>query len=183
MCSMKTIFVGSTNPVKVEAVRKGFAAMFPGEFFAIEGMSVPSGVPDQPHSNQETQIGAFNRMDRVRQAHPDADFWVGLEGGIEDNEGDMQAFAWIVVGGKDGLMGKGKTGTFFLPPPIANLVREGKELGEADDIVFGMKNSKQSMGAVGILTNGLIDRATYYSVAVILALIPHKNIQLYAEPT
>jgi inosine/xanthosine triphosphatase len=180
---MKTIFVGSTNPVKIEAVQKGFTAVFPGELFAIEGMSVSSGVSDQPRSNTETQTGAIQRMNNVRRAHPEADYWVGLEGGIEDIDGDMQAFAWIVVGGKDGLIGKGKTGTFFLPGQIASLVREGKELGEADDIVFGRQNSKQSEGAVGLLTNGLINRATYYSLAVILALIPHKNTQLYAEST
>ena len=76
-------------------------------------------------------------------------------------------------------MGKGRTGAFFLPESVANLVRHGKELGEADDIVFGRSNSKQANGAIGILTGDVVDRTQLYEQAVILALIPFKNPQLY----
>jgi non-canonical (house-cleaning) NTP pyrophosphatase len=38
------------------------------------------------------------------------------------------------------------------------LVESGKELGDADDIVFGKSNSKQQNGAVGILTHDIITR-------------------------
>ena len=77
------------------------------------------------------------------------------------------------------MVGKGRSGTFFLPPKIAELIRQGKELGEADDIVFGRTNSKQENGAVGILTDGVVDRTKYYTEAVVLALIPFKNERLY----
>ncbi len=91
----------------------------------------------------------------------------------------MEAFAWIVVKAKDGKLGKGRTGTFFLPPKIVALIKQGKELGEADNIAFGRTNSKQENGAVGILTDNVIDRTKYYTEAVVLALIPFKNSQLY----
>ncbi|MEA2092741.1 MAG: DUF84 family protein, partial [Patescibacteria group bacterium] len=55
----------------------------------------------------------------------------------------------------------------------------GKELGEADDIVFQRNNSKQENGAVGILTGDVVDRTKCYTEAVILALIPFKNVNLY----
>jgi non-canonical (house-cleaning) NTP pyrophosphatase len=54
-------------------------------------------------------------------------------------------------------------------------------LGEADDIVFGRSNSKQDNGAVGLLTDNVIDRAQLYEHAMILALIPFKNELLYAQ--
>ena len=57
------------------------------------------------------------------------------------------------------------------------------ELGQADDVVFGATNSKQAMGAVGLLTGGLISRADLYRPAVLLALIPFKNAALYREET
>jgi non-canonical (house-cleaning) NTP pyrophosphatase len=76
-------------------------------------------------------------------------------------------------------LGKGCTGRFALPPRVAELVHQGKELGVADDIVFGRTNSKQENGAVGLLTENIIDRAAYYEQAVILALIPFKNPLLY----
>ena len=84
-----------------------------------------------------------------------------------------------MVKSKEGRVGKGRTAVFFLPPRIAKLIREGKELGEADDIVFGRINSKQDNGAVGLLTDDVIHRQHYYTHALILALIPFKKKDLY----
>src|SRR5687768_10746943 len=149
---MKKIIVASTNPAKINAALDGFLRMFPEEEFDVQGVSVESGVSDQPMSDQETFQGALNRATNAKQAVADADFYVGLEGGIEAKGDDMEAFAWIVVISRDGKVGKGRTGVFFLPPQVAALIHEGKELGEADDIVFNKQNSKQANGAVGILT-------------------------------
>ena len=49
------------------------------------------------------------------------------------------------------------------------------ELGHADDEVFGRDNSKQQNGAIGLLTDDLVDREAYYIHAVIMALVPFKN--------
>ena len=54
-------------------------------------------------------------------------------------------------------------------------MRQGIELGHADDQVFGRSNSKQQNGSVGLLTGDVVDRTAYYVQAVILALIPFKN--------
>lgn len=176
---MPKIIVASKNPVKLRATLNGFQKMFPGETFSIEGVSLPSGVSDQPMSDAETQQGAATRTRNARMAYPDADYCIGIEGGIEEKDGDMETFAWVVVAGKTGAVGKGRTGAFSLPPQVAELVRQGKELGAADDIVFGMTNSKQENGAVGILTHDAIDRTAFYVDAVVLALIPFKNQELY----
>lgn len=177
---MKTILVASLNPVKIQAALTGFRRMFPEEEFLAEGVSVPSGVPHQPLTRAETLLGARNRAAGVSQQRPDADFCVGIEGGVEDSAEGLEGFAWVVIlaGGREG---KGCSGTFFLPPPVAELVRAGKELGEADDIVFGRTNSKQENGAVGILSGDVLDRARFYEQAVILALFPFKNPQLYLK--
>lgn len=90
----------------------------------------------------------------------------------------MNAFAWIVVLSNQ-KMGKSRTGTFSLPRRVAELVRQGKELGEADDIIFGLTNTKQESGAVGLLTENVVDRTALYEQAVVLALIPFKNPELY----
>lgn len=171
---MKRIVVASTNPVKIAAALAGFQAMFPGDSFETRGVSVPSGVSDQPMGDAETLQGARNRAIAAREAAPDADYWAGIEGGCEEEHGLLWAFAWVVVLG-DGLTGQSRTAAFVLPEEIAALVREGVELGEADDRVFGRSNSKQGNGAVGILTADVIDRTSYYQHAVALALIPFKN--------
>lgn len=179
---MKKIAVASNNPVKLAAVRDGFSRVFPDETFEVVGYAVESGVSDQPMSNQETLQGALNRAKKVGDSAPDADYFTGLEGGIEPTDDGMEAFAWIVIRDKNGSIGKGRTGAFFLPPAIERLIHEGKELGEADDIVFNKSNSKQSNGAVGILTGDIITRSSYYSEAIVLALIPFQNPELYPTP-
>jgi len=172
-----TIIVASTNPVKIQAVTNEFSKMFPTRKYAFEGISVPSSVSHQPRTNAETEKGALSRVENAKKERPNADYWVGIEGGVEENGRDMEAFAWVVIESKGGQVGKGRTGTFTLPPKVAELIRMGKELGEADDIVFGQSNSKQKMGAVGLLTGNVIDRTDYYTHAVILAFIRFKRYE------
>ena len=176
---MKKVIIASTNPVKINTTENGFRKMFPEETFSFQGISAPSHVADQPMSEEETLRGASNRVENVRVLSPDADYWVGIEGGLKELDGSMEAFAWIVIRSKTGKMGRGRTGAFILPNKVAELIKQGKELGEADDIVFGQTNSKQSNGAVGILTGDVLTRTTFYEPAVILALIPFKNPELY----
>ncbi|MEK7099439.1 MAG: inosine/xanthosine triphosphatase [Patescibacteria group bacterium] len=175
---MKKVIVASHNPVKLAAVREGFERIFPGEVFVVEGMAVASGVSDQPRSNEETRAGAIQRSAAVATASR-GDFYIGIEGGVSTNEDGMEAFAWVAVQDAVGRKGKARSAGFFLPPRVAALIGEGKELGEADDIVFGRVNSKQENGAIGLLTGNAIDRKSYYREAVIMALIPFKNKTLY----
>lgn len=173
------IVTASQNPVKIAAVQAGFSAMFPNEVLEIEGANASSGVKDQPMSEQEALEGATNRADDVAKLFPDTDYFIGIEGGIEDKNSEMHSFAWVVVRDKKGTYGKGKTGEFILPPKVRELILSGLELGNADDVVFGQSNSKQKNGAVGILTKDAVDRTSFYTQAVIFALIPFINSKHY----
>jgi inosine/xanthosine triphosphatase len=179
----KKIIVASKNPVKIAAALAGFQRMFPGISYTTHGISVPSEVPEQPLSDAETLRGALNRAKNARQAEPEGDFWIGLEGGVEDTPektpGTLQSFAWIVVIDREsGRIGKARTAAYYQPEEVARLVRGGMELGHADDLVFGRSNSKQGNGNVGLLTGDVMNRESYYVQAVILALIPFKNEKL-----
>ncbi|NMC35533.1 inosine/xanthosine triphosphatase [Candidatus Beckwithbacteria bacterium] len=177
---MKKVIIASQNPIKIEATKLGFEKMFPQEIYNYKGIKVDSGVGKQPMTDLETFQGASNRAKAAQVQKPQADYWIGIEGGIEVVDGKMRTFAWVVITSKSNL-GQAKTGTFYLPPKITELIKEGKELGEADDIVFGRTNSKYKNGAVGLLTHNLINRSSYYSEAIILALIPFKNPELYEQ--
>ena len=179
---MKTLIIASQNPVKIQAVSRAFQAMFPDEMFTIQTVSVSSEVSDQPRTDLETVTGAANRARHAAGLLPQADYWVGIEGGVADEENEMAAFAWVVILSAN-QTGKSRTGTFFLPASVAELVRQGKELGQADDVVFQTLNSKQENGAVGLLTGNLIDRVKLYEQAVLLALIPFRNPGLYPLQT
>ena len=172
---MQNIAVASLNPVKLRATQAAFERLFSNQRFNVSGADLPSGVPDQPTSLEETIRGARNRARKARAARPDARFWVGIEGGIEDSPLGMSCFARVHVLGADGREGLGQTAVFYLPREVAALVRQGMELGLADDQVFGRENSKQANGAIGILTDDVIDREAYYIHAMIMALVPFKN--------
>ncbi len=177
------VVVASHNPVKLDAAAGGFRRTFGTDAIEIVASGAPSGVADQPWSDAETRQGATNRAIGAKAEQADADYWVGIEGGLAPldlpgRDGAVEAFAWVVVLGASGS-GQSRTASFELPPAVVDLVRSGHELGAADDLVFGRVNSKQHHGAVGLLTSGLIDRRSLYEPAVVLALIPLARTDLY----
>jgi inosine/xanthosine triphosphatase len=125
---MKKIIVASLNPVKIDTAKIGFSKMFPDETFDVQGIAVSSGVSNQPMSEIETQRGAGNRVETASCLVPDADYWVGIEGGNEETPNGMEAFAWVLVKSKEGKYGKGRSTTFFLPQKLIDLVKQGIEL-------------------------------------------------------
>ena len=172
------LIIASKNPVKIQAAVKGFQAMFPEDQMEVAAVSVPSGVSDQPMSDKETFEGAKNRALRAKDNYPNADFWIGIEGGLEERDQVHHAFAWVYILSHK-QVGSSRTASFALPPPVSRLINQGMELGEADDQVFGSHNSKQKNGAVGLLSGNVIVRESLYTPAVSLALIPFRNQDLF----
>ncbi len=175
---MKKIYIGSANPVKLECTRNAFATVFPDNEFEFSGIPVKSGVNTQPIGEEETLKGALNRVEELINRFPDATFWIGIEGGIDIIEGHMYAFAWVVIKNKN-KTGKARSATFELPDVLGKRVENGMELGDADDAYFKRSNSKHKDGTVGKLTHGRIDRIEFYKHALILALIPFTNPDLF----
>ncbi len=175
---MKTVIVASKNPVKINAAKVGFEKMFPWEVFECRWVSVASWVSDQPMSQEETIHWARNRIREVRSKYPDAEYWVGIEWWIEKKGAETEVFAWIIIESQQKEW-RSQTATFYLPELVTKLIDEGKELGEANDIFFSQRNSKQKWGMVWKLTDNLIDRTEYYVTPMILALIPFRNSDLY----
>jgi len=173
------VVVASTNPVKITATQRAFSQVFSRDEVIVKGVSVASGVSEQPRSNAETLRGARNRAKAAKKALPSADFWVGLEGGVYEDKEGMGEVAWMYIVSKDGKIRKGRTGTFFVPPAAIDLIYEGHELGTVGDTLFGTSNGKQKNGFVGSLTNNLITRVALYEHALLLALIPFMQPHLY----
>jgi inosine/xanthosine triphosphatase len=169
------IVVASQNPVKIGAAREAFATQFPESPLDVLSVDVDSGVGDQPMSDTDTRDGARARANGAMQAHPEADFWVGLEGGIEVIDDQLMAFAWMAIKGTTGGISEARSTTLPLPPAIKELLSTGMELGEANDKVFATINSKQGGGAFGLLTDGLYTRESVYAQTLVMALIPFVN--------
>jgi inosine/xanthosine triphosphatase len=177
------VVIASRNPAKVRAAREAFSLQFPGQRIDCIPASVESGVSDQPSSDDETRNGARNRARTASELIPDADFWVGLEGGIDTIDDCLMTFAWMAVQGTGGRIGEARTVTLPLPPAVRALVEQGMELGEANDRVFSTVDSKHQGGAFGLLTNGLYTREGVYTEALVIALVPFVNGLYQEQPT
>ena len=169
------IVVASRNPVKISATTRAFETLFPDAILEVIPVDVDSGAGDQPDSDEATRQGARTRALNSRRAEPDADFWVGLEGGVEIIDQQLMAFAWMSVQGRVGDVSEARSTTLPLPPAVKELLIGGMELGDANDRVFSTMNSKQGGGAYGLLTDGLYTREGIYAQTMIIALIPFVN--------
>lgn len=166
------VVVASHNPVKIAAVQQAFTAAFAETQVVCEPVSVESGVADQPSSDAETRRGASNRAAAAAKAIENADYWVGLEGGIDRLDGQMIAFAWMAIRASNGHISEARSVTLPLPGSVRDLVDGGMELGEANDQIFATSNSKQGGGAFGLLSDGLYTRESVYCEALTMALVP-----------
>jgi inosine/xanthosine triphosphatase len=165
--ALTTIAVGSTNPVKIAAVRNVVQRIWPAA--TVRGVEVAPGVSIQPLTDEEAIAGATNRA-HAALAAATADLGVGVEGNTVDTANGMFTTAWVVVVAQDGVSSLGSSGRLLLPPAIAQAIRHGAELGPLMDQVAGEVNTKQRQGAVGILTHGLLTREQALETAVTYAL-------------
>jgi inosine/xanthosine triphosphatase len=175
------IAVGSKNPVKVAAVKRGFEQMMPGIEFDVVGYDVDSGVNHQPLTDDETVLGATNRAKAALAADDMAAFGVGVEGGMDKRQYGWTEAQWVVVISRAGVKGIGQSLRLPIPDGFMTEVLAGKELGEVIDAHFNKTNMKQSGGYVGEVTNGLVGREDMALSAVISALVPITNPELFPK--
>lgn len=192
------VAVGSTNPVKIGACQKAFEACFPTRRIVARAFKVKSGVPDQPMGDKETRTGAINRArealqgaralaGRARESKAadsqEPDFAVGLEGGLEDSEGDLICMAWMcVLDARTGKTSTSKTASFALPEAVTKLVRGGLELAKADDVFFKRENSGQSDGTVCFASQSSAHMAMQAARVIVLLTIFSFILMYWRRP-
>ena len=171
------VSIGSKNPVKIEAVKKGFSNYFPNaEFLALD---VESGVSSQPF-HQEIQEGASNRASNAFKAVK-CDYAVGLEGGVIEIYGKHYVASYVAI--TDGLETHGSFGGMVeCPDFVLKKLKGGMELGEVMDEHTGRKDTKKGEGMIGIFSKGVITREDSFAKAVVCALVPFLNREKYALP-
>lgn len=86
---------------------------------------------------------------------------------------------WCAIVNKKGEIGIGCAGAMEIPQKVIKEVLKGPELGDVMDRITGIENTKQKMGAIGILTNGLLDRQGAYEIMVIYALARFIKPEFY----
>jgi non-canonical (house-cleaning) NTP pyrophosphatase len=184
------LFVGSTNPVKINAVITAASECWPD--VAVTGVDVPSGVSVQPMSDAETRTGARNRalaaLDQgVQQLKassaidtenigdktsykPSETLGVGLEGGVFELDGELWSTVWVVVVDSAGIFYESNGARFKIPDIIAQPILKGEEMGPVVNQVIGSGDVRHTIGMIGVITNRFVDRTEEYSGIAKMAL-------------
>jgi inosine/xanthosine triphosphatase len=152
------IIIGSKNPAKNQAVKNAFH----GGNFEFISMDIPSGVNEQPFSDEETINGAINRaVNALKQG--EGEIGIGLEGGVQETSHGLLLCNWGALASNDfePLIAGGAR--LLLPEEIAQRLRAGEELGPVMDDYAKMKNVRKHEGAIGIFTDGVINRVEMFT--------------------
>jgi inosine/xanthosine triphosphatase len=174
---LKVVAVGSTNPVKIEAVKEGFEKVL-GTVEVI-GVDVNSEVSSHPIGLEETYLGALNRAKNAYKK-VQCTYAVGVEAGLIEVGGHyLDVHVCVVFDGFRETVGLSKG--FEYPKVVAENVLKGIEGGKIAEKISGIKDIGKSIGMIGYLTDNNITRKDLCRESVIMALIPRmmKNTHLY----
>ncbi|MEK5269259.1 DUF84 family protein [Aeribacillus sp. FSL K6-8394] len=162
------VAIGSKNLAKINAVKETFSLLEEKniEFISVD---VPSGVSTQPFSNEETLQGALNRAKNVfEKVKPDLS--VGLEGGVDVTSRGLFLCNWGALIDKDGNEYIAGGARIPLPNEFLEPLKKGLELGDVMDAYAKKRNVRHREGAIGIFTNGFIDRKEMFAHIVKLLI-------------
>jgi inosine/xanthosine triphosphatase len=203
------VAVGSTRRPKLDAVTAAFSSIsFAFPDFEIVGVEVESGVRHTPLTREDLMTGARQRAEALvriaRSENKPWNYFIGLEGGIDvvaatdvmpslDIVPDIDVVAeagnrWVFLENwayiTDGVTGSfGQSGAILLPEILARIVvDDGVELSEAIDAFAGRQGIRDAEGAWGILSRNLISRQEAFRVAVLNAMAPFYNREIYSVP-
>lgn len=165
--------IGSLNPVKVAAARDLLSRFHPQ--LAVNAVEVPRTIGEQPWG-REAEVGAEVR---ARDCLGDADLGVGIEAGVLERSDGLYDVQHCVIVDAMGWTTRGHGMGFRYPPAVADLVRQGMAVGDACAQLFEEGDQGSGKGAIGILTNGVLDRKGLTEQAVLAAMVPRVRKDLY----
>lgn len=153
------IAIGTTNKAKTQAVEFIVKKYFTQAMFTH--IKAASEVSEQPMTTEETRLGAINRAkNAMRETGADLSF--GLEGGVTEIDGIMYVCNWGALVLADGSLITAAGAQIILPEEIAQEIRTGKELGPVMEAYTQRRDIRQHIGAVGIFTQGIVDRQAMF---------------------
>ena len=179
------IVVGSTNPVKIKAVENIFSTIYSKKQLEVIGIKVGSGISTQPF-NEETIKGVINRA-KEAMLKTNIDLSVGIETGLFNFPSTISSYLdmhWCAILDRKGRLTIGCSSGFELPQDVIyQIIKKGKEVGEVMDEIAGMNGVGKRMGAIGILSKGIMNRIHLNEQAVLMAMIPRINEEDYFRVT
>lgn len=144
---------------------------------------VESDVPPQPVGLAATIRGAINRAKRALEAEQKAELGVGVEAGLIEVPYSLTGFMdqqFAAIADRKGYVTIGGGPSFEYPSCIiSEVIAGGIEVGAAMEKLTGIKDLGKKQGAIGYFSHGALDRLALTELAVLMAMIPRLNSDLY----
>lgn len=155
------VIIGSHNQAKITAVKLAFKG------FSVEEVDSPSKVSNQPTTDEETLLGAMNRAHHCHESYPE-ELSIGLEGGVMLINEELYLCNWGVLMSKQTEVIRASGARIKLPDEFIDDLFAGVELSKLIDNYSEKYNTRESEGAIGIFTEGVIDRIKMFEHVVLL---------------
>ena len=177
------IAVGTTRKPKLDAVKNALTKLYPNKNIEIIAEKVESDVSDQPMSLKEIAQGAYNRAHNLIKKDIQADYYLGIEGGIWDNNfvNNKRSFLTGVV-----YVTNKKEDGFGYGPSVEltkymhkQLFERGRELADVIDEITNKTDVRSGSGTIGELTKDNITRSKSFEDMIIIAMSKFYNSELY----
>lgn len=175
------VVVGTSNPIKVKAVEKAFSKFFKN----VEVIMRPviSKAPPQPIGLITVIEGAISRAKEALRMEEKANFGVGIEAGIIPIPYTISGYMdqqFVAIIDKYGRITIGGGPAFEYPSFITNrVVKEKIEINNIMAEITGKQKIGREEGAIGYFSKNILNREIITEMAVIMALIPRINEDLY----
>jgi inosine/xanthosine triphosphatase len=171
------VAVGSTNKVKVDAVRNIFTQAF--GLIEIVSVEPEHGVEKQPMEERVVE-GAIGRAKSAIDK-TDADIGVGVEAGLFHNKilGRHLDIQYCAIMDKSERCTVGHGPGFEYPPEVVKAVLAGGTVGDTMSKLTGIEDIGHKSGSIGYLSDGMIDRTALTEISVLMALVPRIRRELY----
>lgn len=163
------IILTSANPVKIQVVQKAIDNLFFNQ--AINLLSLDLEEKGAEPFGEDAIISQItSSIQQARQLHPNALYYIGMEGGIVEKDYGTYEAAFAVVENNTGeIQGISQSVSFPIPNQVAELVKSGVPFGKAVDQIFNTTDIKTTKGFIGLLTNDLVDKQDLYYQPTIVA--------------
>ena len=185
----KIIFcVGSLNPTKIDAAKSAFSRYYNN--FEVYNIKAESKVSNQPIGLIKIIEGAINRAKQSlffiinKKKLQRNIFGVGIEAGLVEipyTRTGFMDFQFCAIINEARKISLGSGIAFEYPNFVVDQILQDqeKEIGEIIGKLADNENLKNEAGAISFLSKNNIKRTEILTEAVICALLPFVNIELY----
>ncbi len=146
-------YIGTTNKAKVEACKIVL------KDYDVIPLKSDSQVSNQPKSDEETMLGAYNRAKNL----PKDGIRIGLEAGVTFHNDKLFLINWgVLIDEDDNVYYAGGT-RIELPDFVKEgIFNEDKELAEIMSETYHDKDIHLNQGAIGIFTENQVERVDIF---------------------